>query len=145
MGAKKQVEREYAKRLFIDEKLDRKAIAERIGVAEKTIGKWAKDDNWEKIRTSLLTIKDSQISLLYSQLEFLNNDIASRDYKVATPKEADTLIKITNSIKALEVETNLGDTIQVAKKIIQFIQSEDLEFSKKLTRYCDLYINTLMK
>lgn len=145
MATKKQIEKEYAKRLFIEERLDRKTIAERVGVNEKTIGKWAKEGDWEKIRTSLLTIKDSQIALLYGQLEFLNNDIAARDYKVATTKEADTLIKITNAIKALEVETNLGDTIQVAKKIIQFIQNDDLEFSKKLTRFCDLYINTLMK
>lgn len=145
MGTKKQVEKDFAKRLFIEEKLDRKTIAERLGITEKTVGKWAKDENWEKIRTSLVTIKDAQISLLYGQLEFLNNDIASREYKVATAKEADALIKITNAIKSLEVETNLGDTINVCKKLIQFVRIDNLEFSKNLTRYCDLYIHTLMK
>jgi len=137
--------KEFAKTLFISENMHQKVIAERVGVSEKTIGKWINDGGWKSLKRSLITTKQNQISLLYDQLEHLNTEIANRDSKVANSKEADVIIKLTGAIQKLETETGVGETVEVSKKFIGLIQQEDLELAKKVTTYYDLLIQTLIK
>lgn len=60
-------------------------------------------------------------------------------------KEADIISKLTSSINKLETETSIGEIVDVAKQIVQFTQSIDLEFAKQLTEYFDLFIKQKMK
>ena len=135
--------KEYAKTLFLSENIHQKVIAERVGVTEKTIGRWIEVGGWRKLKRSLLTTKQTQISMLYDQLEWINSDIAARESKVANAKEADVIIKLTAAIEKLEVETSVGETIEVAKKFITFVQQEDLDLAKSITSWFDTYIQTL--
>ncbi|WP_164126104.1 DDE transposase family protein [Sphingobacterium luzhongxinii] len=137
--------KEYAKTLYVSENSHQKAIAERVGVTEKTIGKWINEGGWKNLKRSLITTKQNQISLLYDQLEHMNCMIADRDVKVATSKEADVIIKLTGAIQKLETETGVGETVEVSKKIISLIQQEDLELAKRVTTYCDVLIQTMIK
>lgn len=137
--------KEYAKTLFLsEENLNQKMIAERVGVTEKTIGNWIKRYGWRDLRRSLITTKQNQISLLYDQLEFINTTISEREDKAANSKEADVIIKLTGAIQRLEVETSVGETVEVAKKMISFVQNDDLDFAKKLTNYFDIYIQSII-
>ena len=145
MALTKAQAKEYAKTLYLAEDLHQKVIAERVGVTEKTLGRWINEGGWKNLKRSLITTKQNQISLLYDQLEYINNDIASRDVKVATTKEADVIIKLTGAIERLEVETSVGETVEVSKKLISLIQQEDLDLAKRVTTYCDLLIQTLIK
>lgn len=143
MAFTKAQAKEYAKTLFLSENLHQKVIAERVGVTEKTLGRWVNDGGWRKLKRSLLTTKQTQIGMLYDQLEWINNDIANRDYQVANTKEADVISKITSAIERLEVETSIGETVEVAKKFISFVQQEDLPLAKSITSWFDTYIQTL--
>lgn len=183
MAVRKQVERDFAKVLFVNENVSQKDISSRLKVTEKTIGKWIKEDNWESLRTSMLVTKDNQLTALYKQLENVNNEINTRpivydipaillkpiklknsdgneylefpkidptDYpiktgNVANTKDAAVIMGITTSIKKLETETNIGETVAVSKKLIEFVALLDVVFANNLTRYCDLYINQQMR
>jgi transposase len=145
MGVKKQVEKDFAKVLFVNDNVSQKEIASRLNVTEKTIGKWVKDGDWEKLKKSMLVTKENQLNMLYDQLDFLNTDIKDRDYKIATSKEADVISKLTSAIKKLETEISIGETVEVAKQLIQFIRSQDIAFANELTKYCDGFINEKMK
>lgn len=183
MAAKKQVEKDYAKVLFVNDNVSQKEIAARLLVTEKTIGKWIKEGNWESLKTSLLVTKDKQLTALYTQLETHNKEIASRpivrdipasflkpikvkdstgceslEYPKYDPndwpikignwpnsRDADITAKITGSIKRLETETNIGETIEVSKKLIQYIASQDVAFANQLTKYCDGFISEQIK
>ncbi len=183
MAVKKQVEKDFAKILFVNENVSQKEIAIRLKVTEKTIGKWIKDDNWENLKVSMLVTKDNQLTALYKQLETINKEIFSRpiqydvptfllkpiklkdlegneylefpivnpkDYpikigNVATTKDAAIIMQITSSIKKLETETNIGETVEVCKQLIQFIRFQDSNFANELTKYCDGFINQKMK
>src|SRR5690606_34412866 len=57
MALTKAQAREYAKTLFLSENLHQKVIAERVGVTEKTIGRWIEVGGWRKLKRSLLTTK----------------------------------------------------------------------------------------
>lgn len=178
MAIRKQVERDLAKVLFVNDNISQKEIAERLKVTEKTVGKWAKEGNWEKLKVSLLVTKDNQLTALYGQLQAALDEIKTRpvvrdipnfmlkpiklkdsfgDEKLEYPKyepedypilignfpnskDTDMISKLTTAIKRLETETNIGETITVAKMLILFVRSIDAKFANQLTTYCDAFI-----
>lgn len=56
-----------------------KELGEKVGVGEKSISIWVQNGNWQKLRKSLLTTKQNQISQFYDQLERLNFNIKNRE------------------------------------------------------------------
>ncbi len=144
MGISKAQEREYARILYVSERITFKEIAERTGTTEKTIGKWAVADNWDKLRKSLLTTKQSQLVHWYNQLEAINEAIAERG-NIPTNGEADTMSKITSNIQRLETETGIGEYVEVGRKILTFIQGIDLPEAKRFKNYIDEFINEKLK
>lgn len=145
MGISKAQEREYARILYVNERITFKEIAERTGVTEKTIGKWAEADNWAKLRKSLLTTKEAQLVHWYNQLDALNENIAKRDMPVPDSKEADIMSKITSNIQRLETEIGLGEYVEVSRKLLTFIQSIELDDAKRFKNYIDEFINSKLK
>lgn len=183
MAVKKQVEKDYAKVLFVNENISQKEIAFRVKVTEKTLTKWVIEGKWDELKKSMLVTKDNQLIALYDQLEIMTKEIKTRpivydvptfllkpikvkdrdgneslefpkvnpkDYPIkignfANSKDADIIAKLTGAIKKLETETNIGDTVDVSKKLIQFVASQDVAFANSLTKYCDAYINEQMR
>lgn len=141
----KAQEKDYAKILFTTENLTQKEIAERVKVSDKTITKWIKEGGWAQIKKSLLITKQHNISMLYDQLDWLNNVVAKRDIKVFDSKEADIVAKITASIQKLEVETSIGQVIEVARGFLDFVREIDLDKAKEITKYFDSFIQSKMK
>jgi hypothetical protein len=80
MGLKKSDAKAYAKVLFLDttQKLTNKEIADRVSVRPNTVGNWIKDENWEKLRKSLMVTRQKMVTDLYDQLEILNDHIKTR-------------------------------------------------------------------
>lgn len=145
MGMSKDNEREYAELLYTKENLTAKEIASRCNVSEKTVGNWILKYNWKNKKRSLIIVKDNQIASLYEKLEMLNLHIETTTGNIVTSKDVDAISKLTSSIKSLEVETSLGETIDVAKKFIDFVREFDLDFAKKATQYFDMFIQTKLK
>ena len=136
--------KEWAKSLFIGGDLTQKEIALKVGVAEKTMSKWASENGWEKLRKSLLTTKAEQLRMLYDQLQLQNENI--RDTTgFASTKEADSILKMTAAIKNLETETSVGQIIEVAQSFIRFVQKDSLEDAKNITKWFDNYIKEKLK
>lgn len=147
MGLKKSEAQEYAKMLFLDttQKLTIKEIAERVGVRPNTVSNWIKKEAWAKLRKSLMVTRQKMISDLHDQLEWLNNDIKTRDIKVATSKESNTIAVITTSIKRLETETSIAEVYEVATSFLDYIKPQDFALYKKLVPIFDGFINLKMK
>jgi predicted DNA-binding protein YlxM (UPF0122 family) len=147
MGKSKTKEKDYCKLLYVQQRLSVEEILERVDVSERTLRKWIKDpvEDWDKLRKSLLITKQQQIVRLYDQLEWLNDNIASREKRIAEAKEADVISKLTSAIKKLEVETSIGEIIEVGRSFIDFIREIDLSAAKEVTRYLDLFINSKIK
>ncbi|MDK7376183.1 hypothetical protein QP519_11655, partial [Weeksella virosa] len=57
---------------------------------------------------------------------------------LASSKETDILIKLANSIKALEVETGVGEVIDTQIKFIEFLQLHQPELAQQITHWSDL-------
>ncbi|MBD1394268.1 helix-turn-helix domain-containing protein [Mucilaginibacter glaciei] len=145
MALKKTQEREYAKVLYLSENISQKDLAARVGVTEKTLSGWIEQGGWKNLKRSLLTTRQNQLNMLYDQLDFLNTEISKRDNKAATSKEGNTIIQLANAIKKLEIQTSVGETIEVARAFIGYVGSSDIELAKKVTVFFDLFIQTKMK
>lgn len=139
--------KEYAQHLYCEGVLSQKAIAEKVGVSEKTMSKWAKDENWERLRKSLLISKQEQLAMLYDQVDEINKSIRKKPEgeRFANSKEADILSKLTASIEQLEEETNISDVVEVCKRFITFLQKHDFEKSKEVVDLCDAFIKDCLK
>lgn len=97
MAITKSQAKEIAKTLYVKDDLHQKVIAERVGVTEKTIGKWISEGEWKKLKTSLLTTKENQISNLYSQLEKINTEINTRPITYDIPAYLLKPVKLKNT------------------------------------------------
>lgn len=145
MAITKKEERNYAQILYVNENLTAKEIAARVGVTQKTMGRWIKDGKWDQLRKSMLITKQKMITMMYDQLEALNNSIAERTPAIPDGKEADVISKITTSIQRLETEASVAETIEVAKSFINYVREYDLELAKEITEHFDSYIQYKMK
>jgi len=141
MGLKKVQEREYAKLLFTQMGLSQKEVAERVGVTEKTIGKWKDEENWDQLKTVLITTRSNVIRNLQRQMELWQVEIGDR---LAGSKEADILIKLANAISALEKDTGVSEMVDTGMKFIQFLQQHDMELAKKNAHWFDIFIKSKM-
>lgn len=99
MGLKKTEQKEYAKFLYTEKNLTQKEIAEKAGVTEKTLIKWINenDQQWKKLRNSLMTTKPHQIKMLYGQLERLNEQIQTRKIVYDVPEQLLKPIKVKDA------------------------------------------------
>lgn len=140
MGLSKTEQQEYAKMLYLHQGLSQKEIANRCKVSENTISSWRTKFGWDKIKRSLIIVKDEQINSLYEKLEKLNQHIHDTQDNLVSTKDVDAIIKITAAIKQLETNAGLGETIDVAKKYLEFVRQIDLAFAQQSAEYFDLFI-----
>ena len=143
----RQQKKDFAKSLYMgDPTITQKEIARRVGTTEKTLGGWIKDEMWKEQRTSLVGSRDEQLAWLYSQITAIKRAVETRARKAkedgiegepcVTSREADTITKLTNSIKKLETETNVSDIVEVGKRFLVFLRQIDPD---KALEYMPLY------
>lgn len=131
---------EFARILYVKEGVNQKEIAQRVGSAEATIRRWREKHGWDKQKETMVMVKDNQLSSLYRKLEKLNQHVESNQDNLVTSKDVDAIVKLTSAIKKLEVDTSLGEIIDVAKKFTSFVQEYDLEMAKKIANHFDTFI-----
>lgn len=139
--------KEWAKTLFVNERLTQKEIAMRTGVSEKTLSLWVNKENWDALRVSLTITKDAQLKRLYAQLEEINTAIEKRDegLRYSNTKDADIIVKITTAIKALETETGVAEIVEVFTGFNNWFKNIDLAATQQYIKLQDEYLSTKLK
>lgn len=116
--------KEWAKLLFTREGLTQKEIAAKVGVSSVSVCNWVKKEGWDLLKQSLLVTKDEQLRRLYLQLDELNTVIMKRPVGERYPdsKEADTINKLTGSIRTMETEASIADIVEVCKRLLGWLR-----------------------
>lgn len=138
--------REWAYDLFLRGELSQKEIAEKVGTSATTLSSWVKKFGWEADRKSRLVTKSKQLTRLYNQLDALNTKILNRqkDEQYASSSEADSMSKITASIKNLEKDIHVGVVCDVFEDFMNWLRTIDLEKAKEFIKYQDSYVKTIL-
>lgn len=145
----KNSKKEYAKLLYTQENLTQKEIAEKVGVSEQTITKWvnAENEEWKRLRQSIIVTKKEQLSRIYEQIDEINVSIRSREpgKRYADSKEADTLVKLTTAARNLESEASVSDAIEVGKKFLGWLKPLAPAKAREIAVMFDDFIRDLLK
>lgn len=145
--AKTNDNRGKAKSLYLTGQYDQKEIAALLEVSEKTISKWKTEDDWESFKTSLLTTRENELRRLYKILKSLNDeiDLCADNGTAINSKQADSVLKLTAAIKNLEVETSIAEKVEVGTDFINLVRKENVELSKEITKWFDVYLKSSIK
>lgn len=139
--------KEYAQVLYLKTPYTQKEIAVRVGVTEKTLGKWIKEGDWEMLKSSLIITKEQELRRMYHQLNELNNNIAGRTEgeRYATSKEADIISKLSAAIKSLERDTSIADVVDVFIDFSNWLKEADFEMAQKFIGLQDEFVKHKLK
>lgn len=139
--------KDWAKLLYTREGLTQKEIATKVGVSAVTINNWVKKENWDLLKQSLLVTKDMQLRRLYLQLDELNTVIMKRDIGARFPdsKEADTINKLTGSIRTMETEASIADIVEVCKRLLTWLRPVNPVKAMEMATTFDEFIKESLK
>lgn len=142
-----QQKKEYARTLFLKDNLTQQEIADKVGVARKTVNRWAVAEKWETMKVGLTLSKEQQISNLHRQVVELNNLILSRKEgeRFANSAEADTLGKLAAAIKKMESDIGIADVVSVGMRFAEWIRPIDLEKAKEIAILWDKFIKDMLR
>jgi nitrogen regulatory protein PII len=136
--------REWAEMLFLQGDILQKEIAQKVGVAEKTISAWAKKYNWDDLRKSMLTTKTDMLRNLYSILDKINQKLKDEG-SIGDSKIADMYVKYTAAIRNLETETSIGQISEVFRMFVNWLQIIDPAFALSVLNHGDKFIKEKLK
>ncbi len=131
--------KEWARMLYTKQELSVTDVANTVAVQETQVLKWAKEDAWDNVRSSLLISKQTQLKRLYTALEKLTRTIEDADKEV-NPKDIDLAIKYTTAIKSLEPEVTVSLIIDIAELFITWLRKRDLHFARAVATHFDAFI-----
>ncbi|MDY5858129.1 MAG: DDE transposase family protein [Porphyromonas sp.] len=134
--------RSIAKTLYIEGNYTQEEIAVKVGASRQTIIRWAKEDKWQELKASLSITPTQIISQWQQQIVEINTAIACREEgkRYATPAEADALHKLASSIKKLQDDLGISETISVCMSFLSWLRPRDIEEAKRFSNIMDAFI-----
>lgn len=138
--------KDIAKELFIKGGCTLEEIAAKVGTTRQTISRWAKEGNWDDLRVSMVVSQEQilaqtmrQISDIYKQA-----DARPEGQRQLTAKEADTVVKLSSSIKKLQKDAGITDVVNVGIKFTNWLRAFDLEKAKEYNDLWDSFIKDIL-
>lgn len=115
-------EREAAQQFFIEMFWDARTIAEHLNVEEKTIGKWRKKYNWDKLREDTINNPVKMRSLIAQQMMLI---VQGQPSSI----DADALSKMFKVYEGISDKINPGIVAAVIKLYDEFLLQENKELA----------------
>ncbi|MGG5507910.1 MULTISPECIES: transcriptional regulator [unclassified Myroides] len=140
--------KEHAKLLFIKENIDsQKEISERVGVSEKTIGRWIEEGAWRKLKRNIILTREEQMINLMDELAELSESIKKKEEgsRFADHKEAQIRRQLVKDIKDLETKAMLPEIINSLTQFLDFVRRQDIDDTKLLAGYVDHFIKEKLR
>jgi transposase-like protein len=130
-----------ARILYLTTGMSHRAIAEEVGVSERTVFTWVHKFGWERLRIAALQAPATIIENFTSELVEMQNAIKERDLGKRFPdnKEADVMRKLMLCIGGAKNTTSLSQNMQMMECFRDFVRPLDKEFTQQLAHYADKF------
>lgn len=132
-----------ARLLYMAGEITQKGIAKQVGVSERTIHSWIKQENWDRLRQAARTAPAIIAENMFSQLVELQNDIANREAgkRYPTMQEAELTRKLCLSIDRMKSAPALSQSMQVLQLFRTFAQTHyDTQFQLRLNQVIEHFL-----
>lgn len=142
-----ELRKAHAKNLYVHEGVTtQKELAARVGITEKTIGKWITEGNWDKYKKNFVLTRQEQMGNLLDELTELNAAIKKKaaGLRFADSKEGDIRRKLIKDIKELETKASKPEAISACISLLDFVRKVSLEKAQQLAPYVDGFIKSLL-
>lgn len=139
---------EHAKYIFLAENVTAKDLAVRVGVDEKTMGKWIEELGWKKFKRNLILTRDEQLAILYDELVEINQHILSQPegQRFADSKLANTRRYLVKDIKELETDAQLPEIISSLTQLLNYVRrNSSIDDTKFVAGFVDGFIKSKLK
>lgn len=142
--------KDHVKILYTKENITtQKELALRVGISEKTIGKWVSEEReqWDKLKKNLLLTREEQMLNLYDELTEINAHIKDlpEGSRFADSKLGDVRRKLVKDIKELETKAALPEMIHSCMALLNFIRQADLKIAQDLSKWVDAFIKSQLR
>lgn len=139
--------KEFAKSLYIYSQQTQEEISEIIGISRQTVNKWIKNGHWDELRAAITITPEKIITNLTKQLNEINKSVSERPEgeRFATAKEADAILKISNTIKNLRQELGLSDVVSVGMRFFCWLKEVgEYEKGKEFSDFFNQFVNDIV-
>jgi len=135
--------REWAEYLYTKEGMEMDDVALKVRSTEATVTTWIQEGNWNGRKRTLMTTRRAQMKQYYRLLEQITGKIMGEE--AINPKDVDLAVKYTAAIKNLNAEVTAGETIEVARAFVMWLQRHNLQLAKDVAEEFDVYIAIKVK
>ena len=140
----KNREQEQAKELYFQTNMNKTEIAEKVGVARKTILYWSKQHDWDKLRLSARTMPSLVAERRHDVIDqCLNNFLAEGSNTPANPlqlKDAQTLHLLATTIKKLKTRTTINESMEMFGNFIDSLDRRNPTLAQQIKPEIEEYI-----
>lgn len=142
----KEKKRALAKDLYVSG-YSMQDLADKIGVTRQTVGKWCKEDGWQKIRAARNITRPELVNKLLLAIDKLICQVNDSNDPTMIAGLGDKLSKLSSVIQKLDKQTTVVDTIDVFMAFSKWLeyraQTDDEitpELRKTINRLQDTFI-----
>lgn len=107
-------------------------IAKLVNVGADTLSDWAIKGKWKQLKAANSVTRSQVINNTLLQIKELQDEINGREKKYPTPKESDTLIKLSNLIRDLDKSLSLPDYIAVLEEFLKMINEVNQKLAQQV-------------
>jgi DNA-binding XRE family transcriptional regulator len=146
MANKKTEEKSLCLEFFLNTSRSQKEIALLVGVTEKTLSGWIKEENWDSLKLAKQTTQSQSIENLR---ELLSNCIKQSREKqkegTFTKSDADAILELTKSLDSLQGLIPLRVYVQVMEEFMHSIPSKHDKTKRMIAQYQTDFLLKLSK
>lgn len=125
----------------------RATIAERVGVAPKTITEWSQKNHWKEKRSAHTITRPELVNKCLLMIGKILDGIISEESSEIDPAKTDQLIKLANTIERLDRKNNVVNDMETFMSFnawLQKLSDEDKQLTgpilKLINQYQDKFI-----
>jgi len=149
MATKKELDsKKELARMYYMQGDTQKTIAEKTGISEQTIGKWATKDAWATKRAAVNITRPELVNKSLAALnKILDQVYESNDMELISALP-DKLVKFAAAIEKLDKKSNIVGVMDAFMSFTKWIQQRTAfdkeitpDFIRALNKYQDMYVN----
>ena len=136
-----------AKELYLHGDFTLEEIADKVGAVRQTVARWAKDEGWKDIKSSMTVGKDKILKNLYAHVQTINDAVVARPEgeRIPTPKEADTLAKLAAAIDKIESESGIREYVNAGMAFLTYVRNIDAQKAIDISYLWDSFIKDKLR
>jgi transposase len=136
--------RNLAQGLFVKSSLNRKEIAQQIGVTEKTLRSWIEAGEWEKQKSAMQITRPQLLQEAYTQLQAVNQVIIETYKGIPTKELSDVKAVLRKEIESFSWQP-IHKYIEVFEDFLAYLSKTEPAKLQSFATLSQNFINQLSK